>query len=85
MVLPKKDNNRIMKQDGAFILCGINPHPEKKINEELRLNCNNKMVVFLIKNKQKILNELDLLSINKSTLFPEIDSVSEYIKNKYII
>lgn len=85
VVLPKKDNNRIMKQDGAFILCGINPHPEKKINEELRLNCNNKMVVFLIKNKQKILNELDLLSINKSTLFPEIDSVSEYIKNKYII
>ena len=43
------------------------------------------MVVFLVKNKQKILNELDLLSINKSTLFPEIDSVSEYIKNKYIV
>ena len=85
VVLPKKDNNRIMKQDGAFILCGINSHPEEKINEELRLNCNNKMVVFLVKNKQKILNELDLLSINKSTLFPEIDSVSEYIKNKYII
>ena len=83
VVLPKKDNNRIMKQDGAFIICGINYHPEKKINEQLRLISKDKMVLLLVTNKQKILNELDLLSINKSTLFPEIDSVSDYIKNKY--
>lgn len=83
VVLPKKDNNRIMKQDGAFIICGINYHPEKKINEELRLFDDNKMLLLLVTNKQKILEELDLLSINKSTLFPEIDSVSEYIRAKY--
>ena len=83
VVLPKKDNNRIVKQDGAFIICGINYHPEKKINENLRLIHDNKMVLLLVTNKQKILEELDLLSINKSTLFPEIDSVSEYIKSKY--
>ena len=33
--------------------------------------------------EKEILKELDLLSINKSTLFPEIDYVSEYIKSKY--
>lgn len=84
VVLTKKDNNRIMKQDGAFIICGIHNHPERKINEELRLTRKNKMVVILVKNKQNILHELDMLSINKSTLFPEIDSVSEYIKGKYL-
>lgn len=85
VVLPKKENNRIMKQDGAFIICGINYHPERKINEELRFFHKSKMLLLLITNKQKILDELDLLSINKSTLFPEIDSVSDYIKTKYSI
>lgn len=83
VVLPKKDNNRIMKQDGAFIICGINYHPEKKINEELRFVHNEKILLLLVTNKRKILEELDLLSVNKSTLFPEIDSVSDYIKAKY--
>ena len=40
---------------------------------------------ILIKNSAKddILEELDKLGINKSTLFPEIDKVAEYIKEKY--
>ena len=83
VVLTKKDNNRIIKQDGAFIICGINDNPEIIINKNLRLNSKNKTVLVFISNKQKILNELDLLSINKSTLFPEIDNVADYIKEKY--
>ena len=83
VVLPKKDNSRIVKQDGAFIICGINENPEDIINRELRLKSEGKTVVIFITNKEKIRDELDLLSINKSSLFPEIDSVSDYIKNKY--
>ncbi len=83
VVLTKKDNNRIIKQDGAFIICGVNNHPEKIIHEQLRLNFKNKNVLVFVNKKSKILKELDLLSINKSTLFPEIDSVSDYIKSKY--
>ena len=36
-----------------------------------------------MKNKENILRELDLFSINKAALFPEIDDVAEYIKEKY--
>lgn len=83
IVLPKKDNNRIVKQDGAFIICGINEHPDKLINQNLHLSKKGKPVLLFVTNKKEILKELDLLSINKSTLFPEIDYVSEYIKSKY--
>lgn len=84
VVLPKKDNNRIIKQDGAFIICGINQHPEKMINKTLRLNHENKSILLFVENKREILKELDLLSINRSTLFPELDNVAEYIKLKYL-
>ena len=83
VILTKKDNNRIIKQDGAFIICGVNNNPEQIIHEQLRLNFKNKNVIVFVSEKSKILKELDLLSINKSTLFPEIDSVSDYIKSKY--
>lgn len=83
IVQPHKDNNRIMKQDGAFIICGVNDLIQKKINDSLRLYKNNKAILFFVLNKAEILSELDLLSINKSSLFPEIDHVSEYIKSKY--
>lgn len=83
VVLTKKDNNRIVKQDGAFIICGVNNNPEHIINKKLRLKSNDKNIVVLIDKKDSVLKELDLLSINKSTLFPEIDSVSDYIKLKY--
>ncbi len=83
MVLTKKDNNRIIKQDGAFILCGNHDNPEQIINQSLRLCKENKPVLIFISNKKAILEELDLLSINKSSLFPEIDCVSDYIRSKY--
>lgn len=83
VILTKKDNNRIIKQDGAFIICGVNDNPERIINDNLRLKSKDKNILVFVKEKNKILKELDLLSINKSTLFPEIDSVSEYIKSKY--
>ena len=83
IVFAKKDNSRIVKQDGAFIICGMNENPEKMINQNLRLCHKDKPVLVFVTNKREILKELDLLSINKSTLFPEIDYVSEYIKLKY--
>ena len=33
--------------------------------------------------KKRILKHLDLLNINERTMFPEIESVSKYIKEKY--
>ena len=82
--MPKKDNNRIIKQDGAFIICGINSNPENIINQNLRLTTAGKTVLVFISNKEELIEELKLLSINKSSLFPEIDSVADYIKSKYV-
>ncbi len=82
VVMPKKENDRIIKQDGAFFICGINNSPQNKINEK-RHKHNSLMPLLCIGNKHSILEELDSLSINKSTLFPEIDNVAAYIKEKH--
>lgn len=81
IVYALKNNNRIVKQDGAFIVCGLNV-PEDTL-EGFRYRENNRKVVVLIDKKKRILEELETYSINRATLFPEIESVSEYLKRKY--
>ena len=81
IVYALKNNNRIVKQDGAFILCGL-PDGEKTL-EEFRYRENGKEIVILIDGKRKILEQLETFSITRASLFPEIECVAEYIKNKY--
>lgn len=50
---------------------------------KFRYKQHGKKVVILISNKKKILEQLDRYSINRASLFPEIECVSDYIKNKY--
>lgn len=81
IVYAVKNNNRIVKQDGAFIICGLIENSDAL--NKYRLKEDEKRVILLIDNKEQILKSLDNLSINKATLFPEIECVTEYIKNKY--
>lgn len=88
IVYALKNNNRIIKQDGAFIICGLDDFDNRCNGEELSLNkfryrTNGKALILLVEDKQKILKELSSYSINKATLFPEIDEVAQYIKDKY--
>ena len=76
-----KNNNRIIKQDGAFIICGL--LGEQNTLEKFRYKNGNKKVVILVDKKEEILKELEQYSINKSTLFPEIESVAKYLQKKY--
>ena len=78
-----KNNNRIIKQDGAFILCGLSD--DKNMLNKFRLKHNEKNIVMLVdgKSKKELLKQLDIFSINHAALFPEIECVSEYIKTKY--
>lgn len=76
-----KNNKRIIKQDGAFIICGLGDTVRSL--SEFRYKQRGKKVVVLISNKKKILEQLDRYSINRASLFPEIECVSEYIKKKY--
>ncbi len=89
-VKPKLDNPRIIRQDGAFFVFGI----DEKKTESARVpdsyrfsiedkNSSNQEPYQLIINKSgknKILGQLATLGINEATMFPEIDSVSKYIK-----
>lgn len=81
VVYAAKNNNRIVKQDGAFIICGL--IDDAKTVNKYRLKTKGKDVILLVDNKKRIFKSLDALSINKAALFPEIESVSEYIKEKY--
>lgn len=86
IVYALKNNQRIVKQDGAFIICGLgdfeNNSTELSLNK-FRYRENGKILILLIENKSEIEKELNAYSINKATLFPEIDSVSQHIKEKY--
>jgi len=84
IVYASKNNNRIVKQDGAFILCGLSNRAD--FLEKFRYKRHGRKVVVLIENKKKkeILEQLKTFSINHATLFPEIECVSEYLKNKYL-
>lgn len=81
VVYALKNNNRIVKQDGAFIICGLADN--YGMLNKYKYQNKNKRVIILIDKKKKILEDLDRISINHSTLFPEIECVSDYIKNQY--
>lgn len=82
IVYALKNNNRIVKQDGAFILCGLDN--QNGFLEKFRYKENGKKIVVLLDKKKKILEQLEAFSINHASLFPEIECVSEYLKNKYL-
>jgi hypothetical protein len=95
VVKPKLDNERIKKQDGAFIIVGLNEndtdkpaeikfHLKDENNQRKRLIISNKNSEKTKNSFKQIREELDVLSINKGTLFPEIMNSAEYIKNKFL-
>lgn len=81
IVYALKNNNRIIKQDGAFILCGLSN--DIGALESFRYKEKRKKVVILVDKKKKILEELKSYSINRASLFPEIECVAEYLKGLY--
>ena len=81
IVYALKNNNRIVKQDGAFILCGLSD--DIGALESFRYKEKQKKVVVLVDKKKKILEELKTYSINRASLFPEIECVAEYLKDLY--
>ncbi|MDO4935172.1 MAG: FRG domain-containing protein [Phascolarctobacterium sp.] len=85
-VVPRKDNHRIVAQDGAFFLFGISGGIK---NEPVRFSeKSNKHVwvqtVDIDKNdKERILEDLDMMGINEETLFPELEHYKAKIEREY--
>ncbi|PTO76984.1 FRG domain-containing protein [Vibrio splendidus] len=82
-VKPKLDNQRIIRQDGAFLLFGINE--EKSVSASIKpewvLRPSGNRYIIKAKDKPEINKQLASLGISKAKLFPEIDMVSQFIKD----
>jgi hypothetical protein len=78
IVKPKQSNRRILAQQGAFLLFGV--LPELIDNNDFNLNLTR--VRIPASSKRKILADLDRVSINRRSLFPEIETAAKYIMIK---
>lgn len=76
-VMPKLNNDRIIRQHGAFFIYGMG------ISKETPAELLDKPRKIRIKgdSKKDILKELELLGINDAELFPETDKIMKHIKN----
>ena len=79
-VQPNRDNPRILKQDGAFIISGLDASDKES---------DNKMRKFLVKEiaipkefKAQLRKELEYVGINQASLFPEVDKVADYLRKR---
>lgn len=81
IVYALKNNSRIVKQDGAFILCGL--FSGQGSLEKFRYSEHGKKIIVLLEKKKRIIEQLETFSINRASLFPEIECVAEYLKTKF--
>lgn len=94
-IRPKLNNPRIAKQYGAFLIFGVQQtfftefgeyKPMASLNEDWILRGKGKTQRIIIDKRKKgdILSELNSIGLNQASLFPEVDKVSSFVKNKYI-
>ena len=79
-VQPNKDNPRILKQDGAFIVSGLDENDAESNMKIRKYLANEAIIPYSV--KKRILDELEYVGINQATLFPEVDKVADYLRQK---
>lgn len=87
-VRAKLNNPRIVRQQGSFLLFGMNN--KKEIQAEVssdwkRLSKDGECFIIKSEAKQRILRELKAFGISRQNLFPELDSQAKDIMEKYIV
>lgn len=89
----KQDNQRIRNQMGAFVLFGLglsndndtlmlSKKGESQIPDDWNISCSTKLVIPP-QNKKKIIEELGLLGISKSFIYPELEISAKEIGKQY--
>lgn len=76
IVKPLQANARILKQGGAFIISGL-CDSKLEAEDKIKYLCIGEVIV---KDRRRILDELDVFGINEASLFPEVDKVADYLK-----
>lgn len=93
IVHSKQDNQRIRNQMGYFVLFGLgllikeeslmlSKKGEIQIPEEWNLSLQTKITIAP-EHKKKIIDELALLGISRSFIYPKLETLSEELKNQY--
>lgn len=78
-VHPKMSNRRILSQAGGFIIHGLMPPLQIIYTNEIK---ETKFVIPL-ESKKSLRSDLELLGVNESTLFPELDKAAKRIQSNY--
>lgn len=75
-----KDNPRILKQDGAFIMSGLDLN---EVDSNGKIDCYVALKIQIPAiEKQSLRNQLERVCINQASLFPEVDQVASYLKQR---
>jgi hypothetical protein len=80
-VKSKLDNPRIIRQDGAFLLFGVNQKKQQPPVLDAKFILGE--LVIRRDAKKELSNELANLGITNASLFPEIDRVATHIRDYY--
>ncbi len=75
-VMPKLNNERIVRQQGAFFIFGMGASKDKPAtfyDQPIKIRIN-------AKSKKDILKDLRILGVNEATLFPETNKILKQIK-----
>ena len=77
-VKPKRNTQRILVQSGAFLLFGIAGELDTSPADGIAFE----RIIVNGNHKNTILRELDVVDINETALFPEIERAAMYIRGK---
>lgn len=85
VVKAKMDNARILKQQGLFMIFGIDAVKTQpaKIPADWLQSQGQVRIVIKAADKKPILDQLDAIGINRSTLFPEIEYQGRHLIETY--
>lgn len=84
-VKPKMENPRIIRQDGAFFLFGVegNKFASASVPERYIASKDSTRILVIGKEKRRIRTQLEALGISKGSVYPEIERVAEFVKATY--
>lgn len=83
-VKPKLDNARIIKQDGAFLLFGIDKTKTQPAFVPVHYMASpSEPIIINSENKVKIRTQLAALGITEGSIYPEIERVASHIKELF--
>lgn len=84
-VKAKRNNKRIVAQDGAFLLFGLGRQIDEPAQVPEAWSTKKKVGTIIVdqKSKNKIRKELERLNIRDSTMFPDIEKTAMHVKDKY--